>query len=101
MMTAATPPETFPLAQESERRPASPLVIRVADVSMIAGAVALVGSALIEMSTGILVATAPWLYLAIGVFERPLLACGQILLVGGAIVARLARRRAARAESGR
>src|SRR5688500_13763452 len=40
VMTATTPPDTFPLAQFGERRPATPLVIRVADLSMSTGAAA-------------------------------------------------------------
>jgi hypothetical protein len=96
-MTATTPPETFPLAESSERRlPALPLGVRAGNRAMVVGTVALVAGVLIEMVDGLLVANAPWLFMAVAGLERPLIACGQVLLVGGAIAARIARRRAAR-----
>jgi hypothetical protein len=96
-MTAITPPETFPLAESSGRRlPAVPLGVRVGNRAMTTGTLALVAGVLLEMSDGLLVANAPWLFMVVAGLERPLLACGQVLLVGGAIAARIARRRAVR-----
>ena len=96
-MTALSPPEAFRV-QPSHRRPVRtlPAAVRAGNVAMAAGAVALVAGVVIELSEGLLAAGAPGLFLTVARLEGPLLACGQVLLVGGAVAARLARRRAAR-----
>jgi hypothetical protein len=96
-MTATSPPEAFLLAEPDEfRRPASPAALRIGNGAMVAGTAALISGVLIDMAGGVLVANAPSLFLTIGQLRGPLIACGQVLLVGGAIAARLARRRMTR-----
>ena len=96
-MTAVSPPEAFPLAK-SDSRPslALPTALRVGHGAMIAGTTALMSGVLIDMAGGLLATNASSLFLAIGPLEAPLIACGQVLLVGGAVAARLAKRRMAR-----
>ena len=100
-MSTVSPPEPFPI--EPTRSPRAPAIaperlpaVRMGGAAMVAGASALVIGALIELAEGVLAAGAPGLFRLVGPLEAPLLACGQVLLVGGAITARLARRRAAR-----
>jgi hypothetical protein len=96
-MTAVSPPEAFALAKpNAQRPPAIPAAMRIGHGAMITGTAALIAGVLIDMAGGTLVANAPSLFLAIGPFRGPLIACGQVLLVGGAIAARLAKRRMAR-----
>ena len=99
-MTAVSPPEAFPLAEQSQSRaPALPRAVRVGNQSMLAGAAALMAGTIIEMSSGLLVTTAPALFLVLDRLDAPLMGAGQVLLVGGAIAARMARRRLAREAS--
>ena len=96
-MTAVSPPEAFPLAKPDSRpSPALPTALRIGNGAMIAGTAALMSGVLIDMAGGLLAANASSLFLTIGPLEAPLIACGQVLLVGGAIAARLAKRRIAR-----
>ena len=92
-MTAVSPPEAFPLAKPNGQRPPA---LRIGKGAMAAGTAALISGVLIDMAGGLLVTNASSLFLAIGSLEAPLIACGQVLLVGGAIAARLAKRRMAR-----
>ena len=100
-VAAVSPPEPFPV-ESSRRRPTPALraAVRAGNVAMATGAVALVAGIAIEMSEGMLAVGAPWLFHTVGRLEGPLIACGQVLLVGGAVAARLARRRAARSAHG-
>jgi hypothetical protein len=98
-MTAVSPPEAFPLAQQGHSRlPTLPLAVRVGNRAMLAGAAALVAGTLIEMSSGFVVANAPALFLVLDRLDAPLMGAGQLLLFGGAVAARMARRRLAREE---
>ena len=96
-MSAISPPHAFPV--EPVRRdavPTLPRAVRAGNVAMVSGAVALVGGTLIELAEGLLIFGPPDVMQIVGRLQGLLLACGQVLLVGGAVAARLARRRAAR-----
>jgi hypothetical protein len=95
-MGAVSPPHAFPVERVRSSVPALPPGVRAGNASMLGGAVALVAGTLIEVSEGLLVFGAPEVMQTAGRVEGMLFACGQVLLVGGAIAARLARRRAAR-----
>ena len=98
-MTAVSPPEAFPLAQKSQSGlPALPLAVRAGNRAMLAGAAALMAGTIIEMSSGFLVTTVPALFLVLDRLEAPLMGAGQLLLFGGAVAARMARRRLTRDE---
>ena len=96
-MSAVSPPHAFPVEPvRSGAVPVLPTGVRVGNVAMVSGAVALVAGTLIELSEGLLIFGPPDAMQIVGRLQGLLLACGQVLLVGGAIAARLARRRAVR-----
>src|SRR5215203_4868795 len=101
-MSATSPPESFPVERTPDRHlsehrvVALPRAVRAGNAAMGLGAGALVAGVLIEVAEGLLVVYAPDLFQVLGGLQAPLLTCGQVLLGGGAVAARLARRRAAR-----
>lgn len=96
-MSVVSPPHAFPVEPvRSDALPTLPRAVRAGNVAMVSGAVALVAGTLIELSEGLFVFATPPLLEVVGRLQGALFACGQVLLVGGAVAARLARRRAAR-----
>ena len=97
-MGAVSPARAFPVEPARPGAvPALPRGVRAGNAAMLGGAIALVGGTLIELAEGLLVWSAPEVLQVVGPVQGGLLACGQVLLVGGAVAARLARRQAARA----
>lgn len=94
-MNAISPREPFAVRQISEHPAAvPPRGVRIGNRAMVSGVVALISGVIIELSGNLVNAAGPDLAHLLGALEQPLIACGQVLVVGGAVVARLARRRA-------
>ena len=94
-MSASSPPEAFRLPDVRRSPLPAARVVRASSVAMVVGTAALVGGVLVDMAGGVLAAR-PDLFLPLDRLEGPLFGLGQVLLVGGAIVRRLARRQQVR-----
>jgi hypothetical protein len=97
-MSPQSPPEAFPIAESARPGRVAARTVRGSGIAMAAGTAALVGGVLLELGEGLLVAGPEGLAL-LARLQAPLLAIGQVLLVGGAIVRRIAWKRQQRAAN--
>ena len=97
-MSPTSPPEAFRLPEVRRPRYAIARIVRLSSVAMGTGAAALIGGVLVDMA-GTIALARPDVFLQLGRLEGPLFALGQVLLVGGAIARRLARRQQDRESS--
>lgn len=91
-MSTVSPSEAFSLAEVRRSGVAAARLVKSGSVAMAAGTAGLLGGIALHMVESAL-AAGPEFLAQLGRLESPLIAIGQVLLVGGAIVRRLARRR--------